>query len=304
MMQAQELDTGIQEEIEQFGLYLEKEKRASKSTVLSYRRDLRKLFLFLDNKGIQNSKDVTATALNSYILQMEREGFSAASVSRSVASMRGFFQYLYKKQMHPVDPSEQLKSPHIEKKAPEILTVEEAIRLLEQPDTSTDKGVRDKAMLELLYATGVRVSELLHLTMSDLQLNMGYIICRDESHERMIPFGNEAAKALITYLDGSRERLLHGAESEILFTNCSGQPMSRQGFWKLIKSYVAKAGIDRDITPHTLRHSFGVHLVQNGADLSAVQEMMGHADRSTTQMYLDMSAKRVREVYERTHPRH
>lgn len=294
----------VQQNMVQFITYLEEERNASNSTVLSYQRDLNKLFLFLERRGVEKLEQVTSTNLNAYILQMEKDGFSSASVSRSVASMRSFFHYLFKMRKTMEDPSEKLRTPHVDKKIPEILTLEEVMLLLEQPDTTTDKGIRDRAMLEILYATGMRVSELLSLKLSDVNLPMSYLICRDREKERVIPFGREAAKALAVYLEGSRQRLMKGKEDgEYLFSNCSGTPMSRQGFWKIIKAYVRQAGIQKDITPHTLRHSFGAHLVQNGADLRAVQEMMGHADISTTQMYLNMNVKRVRDIYTMAHPR-
>ena len=293
----------FQQDINQFVTYMEEEKNASNSTVVSYQRDLKKLFLYLDERGIHRVDEITSTNLNSYVLQLERQGFSTSSVSRSVASMRAFFHYLFKIRKTENDPSEKIRSPHVDKKVPEILTMEEAVLLLEQPDTTTDKGIRDKAMLELLYATGMRVSELLSLKMTDLNLPMNYLICREKNKERVIPFGKEAEQALKTYFERSREQFVHGQDRACVFTNCSGDPMSRQGFWKIIKAYVQKAGIKKDITPHTLRHSFGAHLVQNGADLSAVQEMMGHADISTTQLYMDMNVRRVREIYAKAHPR-
>ena len=293
----------FQQDMKQFVSYMEEEKNASNSTVVSYQRDLKKLFLYLDEKGIRRIGDITSTNLNSYILQMEKQGFSMSSVSRSVASMRAFFHYLFKVRKMEDDPSEKVRSPHGDKKIPEILTMEEAISLLEQPDTTTDKGIRDKAMLELLYATGMRVSELLALQMEDINLPMNYLICRERNKERVIPFGKEAEEALKIYLEKTREKFIHEQDSVWVFTNCSGDAMSRQGFWKIIKSYVQKAGIKKDITPHTLRHSFGAHLVQNGADLRAVQEMMGHADISTTQLYMDMNVRRVREIYAKAHPR-
>lgn len=302
-MMAQITESEFQQDIEQFVNYMEVEKNASNSTVVSYQRDLKKLFLYLDERGIHKIDEITSTNLNSYVLQMERQGFSTSSVSRSVASMRAFFHYLFKMRKTEEDPSEKVRSPHVDKKIPEILTMDEAILLLEQPDTSTEKGIRDKAMLELLYATGMRVSELLALKMEDIHLSMNYLICKERNKERVIPFGREAELALKEYLGKSREKFTRGQESAYLFTNCSGAPMSRQGFWKIIKAYVQKAGIKKDITPHTLRHSFGAHLVQNGADLRAVQEMMGHADISTTQLYMDMNVRRVREIYTKAHPR-
>ena len=186
----------------------------------------------------------------------------------------------------------------------EILSTDEVVRLLEQPSGDTPKEIRDKAMLELLYATGIRVTELITLKLSDVNLQMGYIVCKDSGKERVIPFGNEAKSALIRYLEGTRASMISDADSEYLFANCSGQPMSRQGFWKLIKYYAKKAGIVADITPHTLRHSFAAHLVENGADLRSVQEMLGHSDISTTQIYVNMNRNRLREVYAKAHPRH
>lgn len=293
----------MQQNMRSFVCYLEQEKNVSSSTVMSYQRDLKKLFRFLEQKGVASAEDITATNLNSYILQMEKDGFSTASVSRSIASIRAFCHYLQKANVTSGDPSELLRAPHVEKKAPEILTLDEVVLLLDQPDQATAKGRRDKAMLELLYATGMRVSELISLKTEAINMQMSYVICRDGGKERVIPFGAEASRALAQYMQDGRDSLLKGGKSEYLFTNCSGRPMSRQGFWKLIKQYAAKAGIVRDITPHTLRHSFGAHLVQNGADLRAVQEMMGHSDISTTQIYMDMNVKRVREIYARAHPR-
>ena len=193
--------------------------------------------------------------------------------------------------------------PKIEKKMPEILTPEEVIWLLEQPKGDTPKEIRDKAMLELLYATGIRVTELITLKVSDVNMQMGYIVCRDGSKERVIPFGAAAKKAMTNYLEKARNVMLLDLNSDILFVNCSGQSMSRQGFWKLIKFYAKKAGIVADITPHTLRHSFAAHLVENGADLRSVQEMLGHSDISTTQVYATMTHNRIREVYSKAHPR-
>lgn len=293
----------IQQDMNRFARYLEEEKNASNSTVMSYQRDLKKLFQYLCDRGVENVQDITATSLNSYILQMEKEGFSTSSVSRTIASTRAFFHYLMKIKVTADDPSDRLKAPHVEKKTPEILTLEETVQLLNQPELDSAKGIRDKAMLELLYATGMRVSELISLKIADVNMAMGYVLCRDHEKERVIPFGAEAEKALKRYMGESRAVLLKGKESECLFVNCSGKSMSRQGFWKIIKHYSAQAGITKDITPHTLRHSFGAHLVQNGADLRAVQEMMGHSDISTTQIYMDMNVKRVREIYAKAHPR-
>ena len=201
------------------------------------------------------------------------------------------------------DPSKALQPPRVERKMPEILSIAEVDLLLRQPKTDTPKGIRDKAMLEMLYATGIRVSELIHLKIQDVNLMMGYITCRDEK-ERIVPFGGPAKKALEQYLGSARAALMHGREDDVLFINCSGGPMSRQGFWKVLKGYADDAGIKRDIAPHTLRHSFAVHMLQNGADIRSVQEMLGHSDISTTQVYLGMNMNKMRDVYMKTHPRH
>ena len=289
--------------ISNFTTYLTQVKKASNSTIVSYQRDLKKLFLFLNSKGIEDLNDVTPTSLNSYVLFLEREGFSTATVSRNVASMKAYFHYVFGQHELIENPTEGIKAPHIDKKAPGILTTTEMAKLLDAPITETFKGCRDKAMLELLYATGMRVTELISVKSENLNLQMNYIICKDEGKERVIPFGNPAREALTRYLSQAREALLKGEQSEYLFINCSGKPMSRQGFWKLIKQYAEKAHIAKDITPHTLRHSFAAHLVQNGADLKAVQEMLGHSDIATTQIYMNMNVSRVREVYAKAHPR-
>mgnify|MGYP000013703878 FL=1 len=293
----------MENEIRDFILYLHEEKKTSVNTELSYKRDLQKLQSFLSGQGIEDVGRITETSLNSYVLYLEKNQFAPATVSRHIAAVKAFFHFMLKKGMVSEDVTERLKAPKIEKKAPEVLTVEEAARLLEQPGKDAPKDIRDKAMLELLYATGIRVSELISLKLSDLNLRLGYIICRDGMKERAVPFGNKAKEALTLYLKEAREQLTKGNEGDTLFVNCSGKPMSRQGFWKLIMIYARKAGIEADITPHTLRHSFAAHLVENGADLHSVQEMMGHSDISSTQVYANRNGNQLRNVYQRTHPR-
>ena len=283
--------------------YLHNVKKTSKNTEVSYERDQKKMEQYLATLQITDVVQVTETHLNSYMLYLEREKFAPSTVSRNVAAMRAFFQYLLKEQVIDHDPTDHLKPPKVEKKVPEILTVEEVDLLLKQPSSDTPKGLRDKAMLEILYATGIRVSELVHLELSDLNLRMGYIVCTEHSKERMIPFGSMARKSLEDYLDRGRPALVGAADCGMLFTNCSGNPMSRQGFWKILKGYARAANIMTDITPHTLRHSFATHLIQNGADLKSVQEMLGHADISSTQMYLHMNMNKIRDVYVKAHPR-
>ena len=272
-------------EIANFVEYLKDVKKTSRNTQVSYQRDLLQLCEYLEGQGIYEVSKVTRTSLNSYILYLEREGKATTTISRVLASIKAFFHYEFSMGNIKRDPAELLKAPKIEKKAPVILTVEEIEALMAQPCGRNAKEIRDKAMLELLYATGIRVSELVHLKLEDVNLNVGFITCRDQQKERMVPFGKVARKALQEYLMNSRGILLKGRESEWLFTNCSGLPMSRQGFWKIIKFYGDKAGIKSDITPHSLRHSFAAHLLRNGADIHAVQAMLGHSATSTTQAY-------------------
>lgn len=291
-------------EIEGFIEYLENTKRSSKNTVVSYRRDLLQLQEYLEQQGISEPSKVTKTSLNSYILYLERRGKASTTISRILASVKSFFHYELNEGKIRRDPAELLKTPKIEKKIPTILTVDEVSRFLQQPDGESPKEIRDKAMLELLYATGIRVSELINLQSSDVNLPIGFITCHDGTKERMIPFGKTASVALQNYLGYARAKLLKGNDSPWLFTNCSGKPMSRQGFWKIVKYYGEKAGIQEDITPHTLRHSFAAHLISGGADLQAVQSMLGHADLATTQAYCGYLQKEpLRAAYAGAHPR-
>ena len=290
--------------IQEFIDYLHNEKNTSLNTEISYKRDLKKLEEFLTEQGVEREEQISASLLNSYVLYLENSRFAPASVSRNVASVRAFFQFLYKNHVIEEDPSQHLKAPKVEKKTPEILSVKEVELLLKQPDSHTAKGIRDRAMLELLYATGMRVSELIHLKAENVNLNLGYVTCCDGERERIIPFGKICQDALREYLNKVRKCLVGEREVEELFTNCSGKPMSRQGFWKVLKCYAQQAGITRDITPHTLRHSFAAHLLQNGADIKSVQEMLGHSDISTTQIYLNLNVNKMRDVYMSAHPRH
>lgn len=290
-------------EIEEFIGYLHNTRGTSKNTEVSYERDLKKLERFLTEEKIESVEQVNATLLNSYVMYMERKNFAASSISRSIASIRAFFHFLCQTRSWKENPAEHLKAPKIEKKIPGILTIDEVDLLLKQPRENTAKGIRDRAMLELLYATGIRVSELISLTLKDINLKLGYITCSSGEKERVIPFGSAAKRSVEHYMEGARAELLGSQESEMLFLNCSGKSMSRQGFWKVLKSYAEAAGIQQDITPHTLRHSFAAHLVQNGADLKSVQEMMGHSDISTTQIYMNMNMNKIRDVYMKAHPR-
>lgn len=294
----------MERDIREFIAYLHNTKKTSHNTEISYERDLKKMENFLDERGIRNVSDVRGIDLEAYMDYMEREEFASSTISRSVASMRAFFQFLFREGKVQEDPSEELRPPKVKKKMPEILSVGEVDRLLAQPKKNTPKGLRDTAMLELLYATGMRVSELIHLEIDDVNLSLGYVTCHDSEKERVIPIGNVSRKALEKYIAEGRPTFVREGEEKILFTNCSGKAMSRQGFWKVLKGYADEAGIKGDITPHTLRHSFAVHMLQNGADIKSVQEMLGHSDISTTQVYLNMNINRMRDVYMKAHPRH
>ncbi len=283
--------------------YLRDEKHVAYNTEISYERDLKKASEFLGDSGIRKPEKVTTESLELYIEYLQSENKSAATISRNIAALRSFFQFLLETDRIKKDPAADLKPPKVEKKAPSILTVEEIDRLLDQPDMHSFKGLRDRAMLEILYATGIRVSELINLRITDVDIERGYMICRDEKKERFIPFGESTKTALTLYTDHARNVLLKNNESDCLFVNCSGGTMSRQGFWKVLKGYASDAGIAKDITPHTLRHSFAAHLVQNGADLKSVQTMLGHSDISTTAIYKNAELLKLQEVYTKSHPR-
>ena len=253
----------MKQDIHNFIQYLHQEKQTSENTEVSYERDLKKMILYLTAHGVDRIDAVTPEVLNSYVIELE--------------------------QRTSADPAFELKAPKVEKKAPTILTTEQTNRLLAQPKDNSAKGLRDKAMLELLYATGIRVSELISLKLTDVNFDTGYITCVDSHKGRMIPMTPVAKDALVRYIRDGRPQLVKDENSIWLFTNCSGDAMSRQGFWKLIKSYGKRAGIESEITPHMLRHSFAAHLVCSGADLKSVQEILGHSDISTTQMYAHMN---------------
>lgn len=298
---------GVQRRMERelggFTSYLREVKHTSENTVASYERDLKKMLRYLKDEGVGELSQVTATSLNSYILYLERLGRKPSTISRNIASMKAFCQYLQRRGAARPELTDDLRAPRIEKKLPEILSQEEVEKLLLAARGAAPKELRDCAMLELLYATGIRVSELIGLRLEDVNIRMEYIRCQDAHKERIIPFGRVAREAVQRYLEEGRDALVHDPGTQWLFTNCSGQPMSRQGFWKLIKYYQEKAGIQKDITPHTLRHSFAAHLLENGADLHSIQEMLGHADISSTQIYSKLINQKLKDVYKKAHPR-
>lgn len=293
----------MEKAINAFMIYLRDVMKKSENTQLSYRRDLMKLCTYLADRGITEVNAVEEKHLKEFIHSLEEENFKTATISRNIASIKAFYHFLQKEQGVSEDISEKLQAPKIEKRLPGIISMEEVSRLLSQPSGNTPKELRDKAMLELLYATGIRVTELITLQVFDVNLRLGQLVCHDGSRKRVIPFGQKAKKALVQYLQNARPALLREEDTGVLFVNCTGSPMSRQGFWKLVKGYAKKAGIQEEITPHTLRHSFAAHLVENGADLKSVQEMLGHSDISTTQVYAVMNQNHLRGVYAKAHPR-
>lgn len=280
-----------------------KTQKTAKNTMEAYARDLNRMADALMEEHILEIDRVKEITLQSYIRRMEQSGRRPSTVARAVASIKAFFRYLERNGEVAKNPALQLKAPHIEKEIPHVLTPEETVRLLKQPEGDSVKSIRDRAMLELLYATGIRVSELIQLRVEDVNLPMEYLLCSQSKRERVIPFGRSARRALEKYLEHARPSMVQDASQELLFTNLSGQKMSRQGFWKLVRQYAKAAGIEGEITPHTLRHSFAAHLVNNGADLYAVQEMMGFADLSAAQAYAKMHRVSIREEYTKAHPR-
>ena len=283
--------------------FLENEKKASENTLVSYKRDVEKYISYIKNRGT-DVRAASGTVILEYMFEMQRSGMSAATVSRTLASVRSFYKYLRNVKAVNSDPTEQLHSLKAEKKLPEVLSSGEVEQLLRQPKDDSDKGCRDKAMLELLYATGIRVSELIGLRIDDVDMNIGYINCRSKKDVRVIPVYALARKAVKRYTDAVRPRFLKGREDNgTLFLNCHGGSLSRQGFWKIIKGYAAQAGINKDITPHTLRHSFATHLFENGADLKSIQEMLGHSDIASTQIYEQIAQKELQKIYRKAHPR-
>ena len=289
--------------LEEYVIFLASEKKKAVNTVYSYKRDIAQYITYISDKGISNIKNTTESIVESYILKLKRGGKSPSTVSRVLTSLRSFYVYLINNGIVSADPTSKLESPHIEKKIPRILSAEEVITLLSQPKNDECKGCRDCAMLEVLYATGIRVSELISLNLNDVNLEVRFIRCSSGKKERIVPIGQKAVNAIAHYLEFARPMLIRSKEEEALFVNCTGLRISRQGFWKIIKQYQHSAGIEEDITPHTLRHSFAAHLLENGADLKSIQEMMGHADISSTQIYSHMMNSKLKSVYAKAHPR-
>ena len=283
--------------------YLTKVRQASGNTVSSYMRDIRQYVNWLSQNGITDILTVSQVNIEEYLNDLQAQGKSAATASRTLASLKNFYAYLVSSGFLDQTPVIDIQVDRGEKKIPQILTGREIELLLSQPLVSDPKGCRDKAMLEIMYATGVRVSELICLDISDVNLDSGLIKCVGAKKSRMIPLYPAALKALQQYMKNVRPVLVSDPEETALFVNISGVRMSRQGFWKILKHYQASAHIDKEITPHTLRHSFAVHLLENGADLDSLQELLGHSDISSTQIYTHMVNQKLKSVYEKCHPK-
>ena len=289
--------------IEAYGAYLRGEKRASENTVTSYLRDVRQFEAYLQAVPEVPLEQCTQEQVEGYMAYMSGRGKSAASVARGIASLKSFFAYLMDAGVVQANPAKGVSPVRTERKYPQILTSKEVELFLEQPQCVDAKGYRDHAMLELLYATGIRVSELIGLDLGDVNFSAGLLHCASRGKERVIPLYQTAIRALQEYVREYRPQIVVDAGEKALFVNMNGERMSRQGFWKIIKHYQEQAGIQKDITPHTLRHSFAAHLLENGADLRSIQEMLGHADISSTQIYSHMVKQKLKDVYQKAHPR-
>jgi len=289
--------------LHEFEGYLIKEKNSSSNTLSSYLRDLRQFGEWIIKTADVLPQHATKDNISAYYRYLVSCGKSQATISRCSASLRCFYNHLIEKRKIRDNPAKHVETVRQKRKLPQILTNNEVELFLEQPDMHDAKGIRDKAMLELLYATGIRVSELINLNVRDVNLTIGFVRCENGNKERVIPMYKVAVKALKEYLENVRPIMVYEDDESALFVNVGGSRMSRQGFWKIVKTYQKKAGIDKDITPHTLRHSFAAHLLVNGADLKDVQEMLGHADLSTTQIYTKLVQDHLAEVYHKAHPR-
>ncbi len=286
-----------------FESYLKNQKRSSQNTIDSYMRDVGKFVASEPFNRINDPGEVSEEQLEEYFASLSEAGKSAATVTRSIASVKCFFSYLVEQGDIERNPVKSVPSPKVTRKLPQILSSEDVDRLLSQPRTDDAKGCRDKAMLELIYATGIKVSELIMLNVNDINISVGFLKINGTDHSRIIPVYPVAVAAIKNYLLNARPSLVSNPVEKSLFVNVGGSRMTRQGFWKIIKHYQELAGIDKDITPQTLRHSFAAHLLENGADLRSIQEMLGHVDISSTQVYAQVITSKLRDVYNRYHPR-
>ncbi|MBB6283326.1 MULTISPECIES: site-specific tyrosine recombinase XerD [Geobacillus] len=297
----------MEHELKDFLHYLTVERNLAHNTIISYERDLKKYVRYLRHvEQLEAWGEVGRLHILHFLKFLSEQGQSARTIARHLASIRSFHQFLLREKMAAQDPTVHIETPQFERTLPKVLSVEEIEALMAAPQTNTPFGLRDKAMLELLYATGMRVSELVQLNLGDVHLTMGFVRCYGKGRkERIVPIGRMAIEALTRYLEHGRPQLVnpHKRATEALFLNHYGQRLTRQGFWKILKRLAKEAGIEKEMTPHTLRHSFATHLLENGADLRAVQELLGHADISTTQMYTHVTKTRLKDVYKQYHPR-
>lgn len=293
------------EQLDAYLDHLRLARRLAELTVESYQRDLQLLGRYAAGRELALA-ELDRAELEAFVRELMGQGYSPRSVARCVACVRGFYKFLVIDRQISVNPAEDLRAPRAWPSLPKYLAVEEVDKLLEGPDATTPRGLRDRALIEVLYATGLRVSELVHLKTSDLNLEVGYLTCMGKgSKERIVPLGEQAVTWVTRYLQQGRGPLMKGRTSAWLFVNGPrGEPLTRVGFWKLLKRYGTAAGISRELSPHVLRHSFATHLLENGADLRAIQMMLGHADLSTTQIYTHVLEARLRSVYDKFHPRH
>jgi integrase/recombinase XerD len=292
----------MEKQLKLFFEFLENDKKLSDNTLQSYKRDIKQFNEYLEeNNKIYNK--LTEEDMKEYIEHLQNIGKKASTISRCIASIRSFYQYELKHKKVKQDPTDHIQSPKIEKRVPSVLTSNEVALLLEQPKDVDLKGIRDKAMLEFAYATGMRVTEIISLDIDDINFKEGYVNCRKANKQRTIPLGKMSLKALKEYTENARDILLKDDNEKALFVNVNGQRLTRQGFWKIIKYYKEQAHITKDITPHVLRHSFATHLLQNGADLKAIQTMLGHSDISSTQVYMQFQDEGLKNIYKKAHPR-
>jgi len=291
--------------IRDFIHFLTVEKGLAKNTLISYERDLKSYLAYMKNvEQLDTWNEVRRASIIQFLARLKDQGKSAKTLARHIASLRSFHQFLIREKIADQDPTIHIESPKQERSLPKVLSLEEVEALLEAPKLTDEFGFRDKAMLELLYATGMRVSELINLDMSDIHATMGFVRCLGKGNkERIIPIGHTALEVIEDYLINGRVKLQSEHKTDSLFLNHHGNRLTRQGFWKILKNLSKDARIEKELTPHTLRHSFATHLLMNGADLRAVQEMLGHADISTTQIYTHVTNVRLKDVYKKFHPR-
>ena len=292
----------MEEQLNLFFGFLENEKKVSANTLQSYKRDLKQFEKYIQENE-ENYAELTNEGIKTYIKHMQEIGKKPSTISRGLASIRSFYQYEAKNKAVKSDPTDGIQSPKIEKRVPSILTSNEVALLLDQPKNVNLKGTRDKAMLEFAYATGMRVTEIISLNVEDINLETGYATCRNGKKERTVPIGNMSLKALKDYMVNARNTMIKDENEKALFVNVNGERLTRQGFWKIIKYYKEQAHIEKDITPHVLRHSFATHLLQNGADLKSIQTMLGHSDILSTQVYMQFQDESLKNIYKKAHPR-